>query len=364
VAQIELLERQRAIPTAPQPACSPAPPRRINIDAVRCRSNSAGLNKITMVPRPFRLRLATLLVVSGILGASTYANADVVERKPPRPAPDFPALEDYYPLQAKRAGQEGAVVIHICVDPGGRLTEPPRVTTSSGDELLDSAGITVAAAGSGHYIPGSENGVAIIACTNFKVNFVLRNDNPILPNDPRFPTISARIVTLSAEYNRREGDMVSRIARPGFAVGMAPSSSQSLQEIRQYARDLDSYLDLSASMTADFLDDVEYLQKSPDMPASERETFSVVWPNERATLAAQFRQLVGAARDAVRVMDDLADYLGFSVPRPRAGGQAGSPQVPAEDPQLNAIRERSRIVMERLQRAIEAVGKAAPETAR
>jgi hypothetical protein len=37
--------------------------------------------------------------------------------------------------------------------------------------------------------------------------------------------------------------------------------------------------------------------------------------------------------------------------------------VPVEDPQLNAIRERSRFVMERLQRAIEAVGKAAPEGA-
>jgi hypothetical protein len=108
---------------------------------------------------------------------------------------------------------------------------------------------------------------------------------------------------------------------------------------------------------------VEYLQKSPDMPTSERAAFRLVWPNERAALAAQFRQLVGAARDAVRVMDDLADYLGFSVPRPRAGGEGGSPQVPAEDPQLNAIRERSRIVMERLQRAIEAVGRAAPEGA-
>lgn len=314
-----------------------------------------------MLSRPFRLGFAPLLVVSGILGALPYSSSDAGELKSPRPAPDFPTLEDYYPLQAKRAGQQGAVVIHICVDQAGKLTEPPRVTTSSGNDLLDSAGITVAAAGSGHYIPGSDDGVAIIACTNFKVAFVLRNDNPVLPNDPRFPTISARIGALSAEYNRRMEDMVSRIARPTFTGGAAPSSPQSLQEIRQYARDLDSYLDLSVSVTADFLDDVEYLQKSPDMPAAEREAFSVVWPNERAALAAEFRQLVSAARDAVRVMDDLADYLGFSVSRPRVDGQAGSPQVPAEDPQLNAIRERSRMVMERLQRAVEAVGKAAPQ---
>jgi TonB family protein len=313
-----------------------------------------------MASRQFRARFVMWVVVAGILASPACAKADAIERKAPRPAPDFPTLEDYYPVAAKRAGQEGAVVIHICVDPSGRLTEPPRVTTSSGNDLLDSAGITVAAAGSGHYIPGTENGIAITACTNFKVNFVLRHDIPLLPNDPRFPTISARIMALSGEYNHRMEETVSRIARPDFTAGTVPSSPQSLQEIRQYARDLDSYLDLSVALTADFLDDVEYLQKDPDMPAAERENFSAAWPNERAALAAAFRQLLGAARDAVRAMDELADYLGFSVPRPRAAGRAGSVQVPAEDPQLSAIRERGRIVMERLQRAVEAVGKAAP----
>jgi TonB family protein len=290
--------------------------------------------------------------------APVYVKANAVERKPPRPAPDFPILEDYYPLAAKRAGQEGAVVIHICVDSSGRLTEPPRVTASSGNDLLDSAGITVAAAGSGHYIPGSENGITNTSCTNFKVNFVLRNDNPILPNDPRFPTIYARMIALSAEYNHRMEETLAHIARPSFAAGTAPSAPQSLQEIRQYARDLDSFLDLSVSTTADFLDDVEYLQKNPDMPAAEREAFSTAWPNERAALAAEFRQLVGTARDAVRIMDELADYLGFSVSRPRTNQQGSSAQIPVEDPQLIAIRERGRVVMERLQRAINAVGKA------
>jgi hypothetical protein len=65
----------------------------------------------------------------------------------------------------------------------------------------------------------------------------------------------------------------------------APASAHSLQEIRQHARDLDTYLDLSVSLTADFLDDVEYLQKDPDMPEAERAAFSAVWPNERAVEA-------------------------------------------------------------------------------
>jgi hypothetical protein len=61
-------------------------------------------------------------------------------------------------------------------------------------------------------------------------------------------------------------------------------------------------------------------------------------------------------------MDDLGDYLEFSFPRPPSRRRGGSPQVDAEDPQLNAIREHSRIVMKRLQRAIEAIGKAEPRT--
>lgn len=311
-----------------------------------------------MVSRQSGARIVSWLVFAGTFASPVHA--DMIERKPPRPAPDFPTLEDYYPTQAKRAGQEGGVVIHICVDPSGRLTEPPRVTTSSGNDLLDSAGITVAAAGSGHYIPGMEDGKAITSCTNFKVNFVMRHDNPMLPNDPRFPTISARIVALSAEYNRRTQETIGRIDRPNFTAARAPASAHSLQEIRQYARDLDTYLDLSVSLTADFLDDVEYLQKDPDMPEAERAAFSAVWPNERAVLAGEFRQLVGTARDAVRAMDDLADYLGFAVLRPHAVGREESTQVPAEDPQLIAIQERGRMVMERLQRAVEAVGRAAP----
>ena len=74
-----------------------------------------------MVSREFRGRFAMWAVVSVILASPACANADAMEQKPPRPAPDFPVLEDYYPLSAKRAGQEGAVVILICVDPSGGL---------------------------------------------------------------------------------------------------------------------------------------------------------------------------------------------------------------------------------------------------
>ena len=310
-----------------------------------------------MVSRQSGARIVRWLTIASLLASPAYAGT----LKSPHPAPDFPTLEDYYPVVAKRAGQEGAVAIHVCVDTSGRLTEPPRVATSSGNELLDSAGITVASAGSGHYIPGTDDGTPIVACTTFKINFVLRhNDNAMLPDDPRFPIISARIMALGAEYNRRAQETLSRIDRPNFMTSQTPSNAHSLQEIRQYARDLDAYLDLSVSITADFLDDVEYLQKDPGIPEAERAAFSTVWPDERAALASEYRQLVGTARDAVRAMDDLADYLGFAVMRPRANGQGQSMQISEEDPQLKAIRERGRIVMERLQRAFEAVGRSAP----
>ena len=76
-----------------------------------------------MVSRQSGARIVSWLVFAGTFASPVHA--DMIERKPPRPAPDFPTLEDYYPTQAKRAGQEGGVVIHICVDPSGRLTEPP-----------------------------------------------------------------------------------------------------------------------------------------------------------------------------------------------------------------------------------------------
>ena len=47
-------------------------------------------------------------------------------------------------------------------------------------------------------------------------------------------------------------------------------------------------------MTADFLDDVDYLEESPDIPESERRIFREEWPNNRSALVAQFREMIGA----------------------------------------------------------------------
>lgn len=91
---------------------------------------------------------------------------------PPTPGPDFPSTATYYPMEAKTAGQEGVVLVHYCVDPSGKLTAPPTIMTSSGNQALDAAAVNLATAGSGHYLPASENGVAVSGCNQFNVRFI------------------------------------------------------------------------------------------------------------------------------------------------------------------------------------------------
>jgi hypothetical protein len=75
-----------------------------------------------MTGKPFHLAVALLLVALSAAGAPASAQnesgsvavAPAGETKGPRPGPNFPALESYYPAEAKRAGQEGAAIIHYC----------------------------------------------------------------------------------------------------------------------------------------------------------------------------------------------------------------------------------------------------------
>lgn len=91
---------------------------------------------------------------------------------PPSLGPDFPSADAYYPIEAKAAAHEGAPMIHYCVDQTGKLTAPPTIATSSGNQALDAAAVSLATAGSGHYLPASENGVAVSGCGRFKIAFI------------------------------------------------------------------------------------------------------------------------------------------------------------------------------------------------
>jgi TonB family protein len=89
--------------------------------------------------------------------------------------PTFPHPGDYYPDASRRLEEQGAAVLRVCVDAAGRLTADPVGTESSGSGRLDAAAIKLAKAGSGHYLPTTEDGRPVAACYPIKIRFELRN---------------------------------------------------------------------------------------------------------------------------------------------------------------------------------------------
>ncbi len=80
--------------------------------------------------------------------------------------------DDYYPPQAIRMNQVGAVIVRTCVDAGGRLTSRPEVVTPSSSPLLDGAAIKWASEAL-RFTPATRGGVAVASCKDFRVNFKL-----------------------------------------------------------------------------------------------------------------------------------------------------------------------------------------------
>jgi len=86
----------------------------------------------------------------------------------------FPNSDDYYPDASRRLEEQGAVQMHACVGPDGKLTEEPSVAKSSGSARLDSGAMRLAKAASGKYTPATEDGRPVAGCVNFVVKFQLR----------------------------------------------------------------------------------------------------------------------------------------------------------------------------------------------
>jgi periplasmic protein TonB len=93
----------------------------------------------------------------------------------PKPGKGFPSTEEYYPPASKRLGEEGSANVHVCVGPNGKITEDPTLAQTSGSARLDDGALKLAKAGSGHYLPGTEDGQPTTACMVFKIKFELRN---------------------------------------------------------------------------------------------------------------------------------------------------------------------------------------------
>jgi protein TonB len=99
----------------------------------------------------------------------------VVARIGAKPGKGFPDSEDYYPASSKRLGEEGAATVHACVGPNGKLTEDPTIAKGSGNARLDDGALKLAKAGSGHYVPGTEDGKPATTCILFNVRFQMKN---------------------------------------------------------------------------------------------------------------------------------------------------------------------------------------------
>ena len=89
----------------------------------------------------------------------------------PRPGNGFPPTGAFYPAESKSLGEVGAPNVRACVNAIGVLTAPPTLATSSGNERLDQAALALAAAGSGHYQPATDNGKPVPDCFVYKIWF-------------------------------------------------------------------------------------------------------------------------------------------------------------------------------------------------
>jgi TonB family protein len=91
------------------------------------------------------------------------------------PGKRFPGTDEFYPDAAIRAGDQGLATVTACVDVKGRLTSTPTIAQSSGHPRLDEAALRLAKAGSGYYLPSTEDGRPVSSCYPFGIRFKLRN---------------------------------------------------------------------------------------------------------------------------------------------------------------------------------------------
>jgi TonB family protein len=90
------------------------------------------------------------------------------------PGPGFPTSENYYPAEAMRAHESGAVGLRVCVGPDGKLSEPPAIAKSSGSSLFDNAALRLAKEGDGKYRPATLDGKPIADCAYFSISWSTR----------------------------------------------------------------------------------------------------------------------------------------------------------------------------------------------
>jgi TonB family protein len=225
------------------------------------------------------------------------------------PGTDFPNSESFYPYSAKLWAQEGATVVHYCVDANGRLSGEPTVERTSGDDDLDGAALALAKAGDGHYVPAYEAGKAIAACANFKVNFALWDD-------PSFPTLSRRAKQLTNQ-SRPQIQSLNRelqlARRPPDLTTFVPGDQQQLMQLRNFVASVAPLVKKYDTLLADFVAKMDEMGRADDVSEAERTAFSKSWQEKRAHVE-QLRAAVLDMRSMLGTANDLADYVQNAQP--------------------------------------------------
>jgi uncharacterized protein (TIGR02246 family) len=98
--------------------------------------------------------------VSVIGGSQPFLNAD-----------NSPNVAQFYPVDARERGEQGAVSMQVCTGPGGEVNKSPEIIESSGSEQLDAA--AKAWANAADWIPATHQNAAVEGCTRVRVEFRL-----------------------------------------------------------------------------------------------------------------------------------------------------------------------------------------------
>jgi outer membrane biosynthesis protein TonB len=121
-------------------------------------------------------------LLAGIWAISSAQESDTAPTsadgviKGPRPDPaSFPDSESFYPPESKMIRESGWLFVRACVATDGTLIGMPTIEGSSGSPRLDQAGLALAQAGSGHYLPATKDGRPVARCFVFKVMVTLRH---------------------------------------------------------------------------------------------------------------------------------------------------------------------------------------------
>jgi len=222
---------------------------------------------------------------------------------------DFPSSESFYPYAARLWAQEGATVVHYCVDANGRLSGEPTVERTSGDDDLDGAALALAKAGDGRYVPAYEAGKAIAGCASLKVNFALRDD-------PSFPTLSRRAKQLTNQSRPQVQSLekeLQLVQRPPDLTTFVPGDQQQLMQLRNFVASVSPLVKKYDTLLADFVAKMDELGRADDVSEAERTAFSKSWQEKRAHVD-QLRAAVLDMRSILGTVNDLADYVQNALP--------------------------------------------------